>query len=233
MGNSGIGKSSIGRKVVMALSGLFLLIFLVQHLVINLLSVINPDSFNTTSHFMGTNPVVQFVAQPILIGGILIHYLMGIILTIKNKKARPVSYIADNQSANSSWVSRNMIITGIMIFLFLILHMGDFWIHEITVKFFGDKSWDVVGFIDGTEEFRYWEELHNTMANPIRVGVYSLAFLFLGLHLAHGFASTFQSVGFRDGRFTPALEKFGKGYSVVVPLLFTMIAWCHYFNWYL
>ncbi len=233
MGNSGIGKSSIGRKVVMALSGLFLLVFLVQHLVINLLSVIDPDSFNTTSHFMGTNPVVQFVAQPILIGGILIHYLMGIILTIKNKKARPVSYIADNQSANSSWVSRNMIITGIMIFLFLILHMGDFWIHEITVKFFGDKSWDEVGFVDGTEKFRYWGELHNTMANPIRVSVYSLAFLFLGLHLAHGFASTFQSVGFRDGRFTPALEKFGKGYSVVVPLLFAIIAWCHYFNWHL
>ena len=109
MSSSGIGKSSIGRKVIMALSGLFLLVFLVQHLIINLLSVLNPESFNTTSHFMGTNPVVQFVAQPVLIGGVLIHYFMGIILTIKNKKARPVSYISDNQSANSSWVSRNMI----------------------------------------------------------------------------------------------------------------------------
>ena len=84
MSNSSIGKSSIGRKVVMALSGLFLLVFLLQHLIINLLSVIDPDSFNTTSHFMGTNPVVQFVAQPILIAGILVHYLMGIILTYKN-----------------------------------------------------------------------------------------------------------------------------------------------------
>ena len=233
MSNSGIGKSSIGRKVIMALSGLFLLVFLVQHLVINLLSVIDKGSFNTTSHFMGTNPVVQFVAQPVLIAGILIHYLMGIILTIKNKKARPVAYVSDNQSANSSWVSRNMIITGIMIFLFLILHMGDFWIHEITVKFFGNQSWDVVGYHKNTENFRYWDELHEKMANPIKVGIYSLAFLFLGLHLAHGFASTFQSVGFRDGRFTPALEKFGKGYSIVVPLLFAIIAWCHYFNWYL
>ena len=233
MGNSGIGKSSILRKIVMALSGLFLLVFLVQHLVINLLSVINPDSFNATSHFMGTNPVVQFVAQPILIGGILIHYLMGIILTIQNKKARPVKYIADNQAANSSWVSRNMITTGIMIFLFLILHMGDFWIHEITLKFFGNQSWDVVGFVEGTEEFRYWEELHHTMKNPIKVCIYSLAFLFLGLHLNHGFASTFQSVGFRDGRLTPTLAKLGTGYSIVVPSLFTIIAWCHYFNYYL
>ena len=232
MANASVGKSSIGRKVIMALSGLFLLVFLVQHLIINLLSVINPESFNTTSHFMGTNPVVQFVAQPILIAGILVHYLMGIILTIKNKKARPVAYVSDNQSANSSWVSRNMIITGIMIFLFLVLHMGDFWIHEITVKFFGNQSWDVVGFHENTENFRYWDELHEKMANPIKVGIYSLAFLFLGLHLAHGFASTFQSVGFRDGRFTPTLEKLGKGYSVVVPLLFTIIAWCHYFNLY-
>tara|TARA_Y100000766_G_C18841617_1_gene573437 strand:- start:175 stop:876 length:702 start_codon:yes stop_codon:yes gene_type:complete len=232
MANASVGKSSIGRKVIMALSGLFLLVFLVQHLIINLLSVINPESFNTTSHFMGTNPVVQFVAQPILIAGILVHYLMGIILTIKNKKARPVAYVSDNQSANSSWVSRNMITTGIMIFLFLVLHMGDFWIHEITVKFFGNQSWDVVGFHENTENFRYWDELHEKMANPIKVGIYSLAFLFLGLHLAHGFASTFQSVGFRDGRFTPTLEKLGKGYSVVVPLLFTIIAWCHYFNLY-
>lgn len=233
MSNSSIGKSSIGRKVVMALSGLFLLVFLLQHLIINLLSVIDPDSFNTTSHFMGTNPVVQFVAQPILIAGILVHYLMGIILTYKNKKARPVGYINDNQSANSSWVSRNMITTGIMIFLFLILHMGDFWIHEITVKFFGDKNWDVVGFIDGTENFRYWEELHHTMSNPIKASIYTLAFLFLGLHLAHGFSSTFQSVGFRDGRFTPTLEKLGKAYSLFVPLLFAIVAWCHYFNLYL
>jgi succinate dehydrogenase / fumarate reductase cytochrome b subunit len=233
MGNSGIGKSSIGRKIVMALSGLFLLVFLVQHLVINLLSIINPESFNITSHFMGTNPVVQFLAQPILIGGILVHYFMGIVLTIKNKKARPVSYVIDNQAANSSWVSRNMIITGIMIFLFLLIHMGQFWIHEITVKFFGDKSWDVVGFIDGTEKFRYWEELHHTMSNPINASLYSVAFLFLGLHLAHGFASTFQSVGFRDSRFTPTLEKAGKAYSVLVPLLFAAVAWCHVLNWYI
>mgnify|MGYP001294839623 CR=1 FL=1 len=230
MSNSSIGKSSIGRKVIMALSGLFLLVFLLQHLIINLLSVINPESFNTTSHFMGTNPVVQFLAQPILIAGILIHYFMGIVLTIKNKKARPVAYVSDNQSANSSWVSRNMIITGIMIFLFLLIHMGQFWIHEITVKFI-DGDWS--GVKEGIEGYRYWEELHSTMSNPINAGLYSLAFLFLGLHLAHGFASTFQSVGFRDGRFTPALEKVGKAYSVLVPLLFAIIAWCHVFNWYL
>jgi succinate dehydrogenase / fumarate reductase cytochrome b subunit len=224
MSNSGLGKSSVGRKVVMALSGLFLLVFLLQHLAINLLSVINPETFNEVSHFMGTNAIVQFALQPVLIGGILIHYIMGIILTIKNKKARPIGYISDNQAANSSWVSRNMIVTGIMIFLFLILHMGQFWIHEINVKFFGN---DWSGLIEGTEKFRYWKDLHTVMSQPVYAGIYTVAIIFLGLHLAHGFASTFQSVGFRHGKYTPTLAKIGKVYAVLVPLLFIAIAWFH------
>jgi len=225
MSNSGLGKSSVGRKVVMALSGLFLLVFLLQHLVINLLSVISPEAFNDASHFMGTNAIVQFVAQPILIAGILIHYAMGIILTMKNKKARPIGYIVDNQAANSSWVSRNMIVTGIVIFLFLILHMGQFWLHEIQVKFLGG---DWSGLDKATGELRYWAELNGKFGGEyLYAGVYTLAFVFLGLHLAHRFASTFQSVGFRHSKYTPALVKFGKIYSVVVPLLFIVIAWYH------
>jgi len=227
MSNPGFGKTSIGRKVTMALSGMFLLIFLLQHLVINLLSIINPDAFNAASDFMGTNPIVQWVAQPVLITGILVHYVMGIILTIKNKKARPIGYIVDNQAANSSWVSRNMIFTGIMIFLFLLVHMGQFWIHEISLKFFGDQSWDVVGFREGTTDFRYWHELHEFMRDPLNAGIYTIAFIFLGLHLAHGFASTFQSVGFRHKKYTPGLAKVGKAYSIIVPLLFIVIAWVH------
>lgn len=223
MSKSGLGKTSIGRKVIMALSGLFLLVFLLQHLIINFLSVINPEAFNEASQFMGTNPIVQFIAQPILIAGIIVHYAMGLILTVKNKKARPVAYVADNQAANSSWVSRNMIITGLMIFFFLVVHMIQFWANEIATKFFkGDWSGKLPN-----GEFRYWEELHHTMGNPINAGVYTLAFIFLGLHLAHGFASTFQSVGFRDKKYTPGLEKFGKAYSVFVPLLFIVIAWFH------
>lgn len=218
MSNSGLGKSSIGRKLVMALSGLFLLIFLLQHLVINLLSVINPDAFNAASHFMGTNPIIQFVMQPVLIGGIIIHYLMGIRLTMLNKKARPIAYISDNQAANSSWVSRNMVVTGIMILLFIAVHFVDFWIPEITHKIehgFGEPS------------DRYFNELVAIMSNPVKASIYTVAFVFLGLHLAHGFTSTFQSVGFRHGKYTPTLVKLGKIYSVVVPALFIFIAWFH------
>ena len=230
MSKSGLGKSSIGRKVIMALSGLFLIVFLLQHLVINLLSVINPEMFNEVSHFMGTNPLIQFVMQPILIGGIVIHYIMGIIITSQNKKARPVSYIVDNPSANSTWISRNMIITGVMILAFIVVHFIDFWIPELNIKFV-QQDWtgieQGVNLIDGVQGYRYHAHLVHAMGTPLKAIIYTIAFIFLGLHLAHGFASTFQSVGFRHGKYTPTLEKAGKAYSILVPALFIFIAWYH------
>ena len=84
---SGFFKSSIGRKVAMALSAFFLMFFLLQHLVINILSVFSPDAFNEVSHFMGTNPLVQFALQPVLIFAVVFHFIMGFILELKNKKA--------------------------------------------------------------------------------------------------------------------------------------------------
>ena len=227
MSNSGLVKSSIGRKLVMALSGLFLLVFLLQHLIINLLSVISPTSFNEVSHFMGTNGIVQFALQPVLIGGIVIHYIMGIVLTIQNKKARPIAYIVDNQKTNSSWISRNMIFTGLAILAFLVVHFIDFWIPEVVTKFI-KQDWS--GLEEGIEGFRYHHELVLKFTGTrgiVKASVYSIAFTFLGLHLAHGFASTFQSVGFRHGKYTPTLVKIGKAYSVLVPLLFALIVWFH------
>ena len=110
--------TSIGYKVLMALSGLFLMFFLLQHLVINSLSVISPDAFNEASHFMGTNPLVQFLLQPVLIFGVVFHFIMGFFLDLKNRKSRAISYAYNKPSANSSWVSRNMIISGLLYLLF-------------------------------------------------------------------------------------------------------------------
>ena len=104
--------NSIGYKVLMALSGFFLMFFLVQHLSINMLSVFNEEMFNETSHFMGTNPVVQGLLQPVLLIAVLFHFIMGIFLEYKNNKARTINYAFNKPSANSSWVSRNMIISG-------------------------------------------------------------------------------------------------------------------------
>lgn len=222
---SGFFSSSIGRKVAMALSALFLMIFLLQHFFINILSVFSPDLFNEVSHFMGTNPLIQFALQPVLIFAVVFHFVMGFILEIKNNKARQVKYAQNNGGANASWVSRNMIWTGGVILLFIAIHFIDFWIPEINTKYIvGDMS----GTKDGIEGLRYYEELTHKFANPVKVGVYALAFVFLSLHLLHGFTSAFQSVGAASLR--KNLKKIGNVYAVVIPLGFIFIALFHYFN---
>ena len=130
-------KSSIGRKLIMALSGAFLIIFLTQHLLINLTSLFESDgqTFNKLSHFMGNNPVVQFVLQPILILGVIIHFTMGMYLEILNQRTRQVSYIVYSGKSGASWASRNMIISGLVILAFLFMHFYDFWIPEINTKY--------------------------------------------------------------------------------------------------
>ena len=118
---SGFFKSSIGRKVAMALSAFFLMFFLIIHLAVNITSLFSEESFNELSHFMGTNPLVQFALQPVLIFGVVFHFVMGFILEIKNKKANGVSYAKNNGAANSTWMSRNMIYSGLAILAFIVL----------------------------------------------------------------------------------------------------------------
>ena len=223
---SGFFKSSIGRKVAMALSAFFLMFFLLQHLAINTLSVFSPEAFNEVSHFMGTNPLVQFALQPVLIFGVVFHFVMGFILEIKNKKAVGINYVKNNGAANSTWFSRNMIYSGIAILAFIILHFIDFWFPELNTKFVkGDWS----GTMEGIEGFRYYEELTHKFVSPIRVAAYVLAFVFLALHLLHGFTSAFQSVGATAGR-KKTLQNIGKAYSIIIPFGFIFIALYHHFN---
>ena len=192
-----------------------------------MLSVISPDAFNETSHFMGTNGLVQFLMQPILIFGVVFHLAMGIYLDLQNKKAREVKYVKNNAASNSSWTSRNMIITGIMVMLFLGLHFYDFWLPEVKTKFI-DGDWS--GVINGTEGFRYFEELQHKFLSPVRVGLYVASFVFLGLHLMHGFQSAFQSVGFNHNKYTPVIKKLGTLYAIVVPVGFIFIALFHHLS---
>jgi succinate dehydrogenase / fumarate reductase cytochrome b subunit len=221
---SGFFKSSIGRKVAMALSAFFLMFFLLQHLSINILSVLSPDTFNEVSHFMGTNPLVQFVLQPVLIFAVVFHFVMGFVLELRNSRARKVAYAKNNGAANSSWMSRNMIWSGITILAFIGLHFIDFWFPEINTKFIqGDWS----GLHDG--EFRYFHELQEKFLNPARVIGYVVAFVFLGLHLAHGFTSAFQSVGGTAGR-KKTLQNIGKAYAIIIPAGFIFIAIYHHLN---
>lgn len=214
MSKTGLLKSSIGRKVAMALSAIFLMIFLLQHLAINITAVFSPDTFNELSHFMGTNFAVQFIAQPILIIAVVFHFVMGFVLELQNRAARPNKYVKYNGGANASWMSRNMIISGAVILAFLGLHFYDFWIPEITDKF-------VNGIWDDTTKY-YTHVLHK-FEDPIRVAIYCISFVLLALHLLHGFGSAFQSVG-QNGKLVQGLKKFGVIYSIAVPAGFIFIA---------
>jgi succinate dehydrogenase / fumarate reductase cytochrome b subunit len=220
MANSSFLKSSIAKKVAMALSGLFLISFLSLHFFINFTSIFSEEVFNTMSHFMGYNPIIQFVMQPILVAGVVFHFVMGMVLELKNRSSRPVSYANYNGAANSSWVSRNMIVSGLVVLAFLGLHFYDFWVHEITYKYVN------VNEINPT---RYYEELNHKFESPIRTGLYSLAFVLLSMHLWHGFNSSFQSVGFNN-KYSKALHKLGYSFAIVVPFGFIVIALFHHFN---
>ncbi len=205
----------------MALSALFLIIFLLQHFTINFTSVFSEKTFNELSHFMGTNPLIQFVMQPILMFGVAFHFIMGFVLEIKNRNARAVKYAKNNGAANSSWMSRNMIWSGLFILFFLGFHFNDFWIPEMNYKYIEVKAED---------PDRYYDEVVHMFENPVRVIIYCLSFVFLALHLLHGFQSAFQSMGARHDKYTPAIEKIGRAYAILIPLGFIFIAVFHYVN---
>jgi succinate dehydrogenase / fumarate reductase cytochrome b subunit len=212
--------STIGRKVAMALSGLFLVVFLTQHFTINFISVFSAETFNEISHFMGNNPLVQFVLQPILIFGVIFHFIMGFVLELKNRKSRTIQYVNYKGSENASWVSRNMIWSGAVVLSFLGLHFYDFWFPEMNYKYLEVLPLDPT---------RYYEEMTHKFQDLLRVALYVISFVFLGLHLNHGFASSFQSIGVNN-KYSFSIKKFAIVFSVVIPIGFIFIALFHHIN---
>lgn len=208
------------RKVAMALSGLFLIIFLTQHFIINITSVFSPDIFNMFSHFMGNNFVVQFIAQPILIIGVLFHFIMGFILEYQNRAARSVKYVVFKGNKNSSWISRNMLLSGAVILSFLFLHFYDFWIPEMEYKYIEFKPDD---------PNRYHHELVEKFQDPIKVVFYCISFVFLALHLVHGLASSTQSLG-TSNRYSSLIKKISYSFGIFIPLGFCFIAIYHFLS---
>jgi succinate dehydrogenase / fumarate reductase cytochrome b subunit len=212
-------QSSIIKKVAMAISGIFLIIFLLQHFIINITSVFSESIFNQFSHFMGTNFVVQFIAQPILILGVIFHFVMGFVLDFKNRTSRKIKYVKYKGDANASWMSRNMIISGLVVLSFLGLHFYDFWIPEMNYKY-------VEFFPDDPN--RYYDELTHKFEDLTKVVIYVISFGFLSLHLLHGFSSSFQSLGLNKYNFL--IKIIANIYAVGIPLGFSFIAIFHYLN---
>lgn len=217
--SKGIFSNSIGRKFIMGLSGLFLIVFMMVHLTLNLFSLglcwDGRELFNAGSHFMATNPLIQ-IMQYVLALGFIIHIIMGIQLTIQNNAARSKKYISNNPSANSSFSSRSMIITGVLVLLFLVLHIKDFFV-EIKFNELGGLSSD-------------YDLLLAVFSKPLFVGLYVVAFILLGIHLNHGFQSAFQSLGINHKKYNPIIKGASVLFCIVVAVGFSSIALFHFFN---
>jgi len=208
--------SSIVRKFIMALSGLFLIIFLITHLVINSLTLASSkDLFNEAAHFMATNPII-YAMQYVLALGFIIHIGMGIKLTIQNKRARSQEYVYNKMSKNTDLSSRSMIVSGGLVIVFLALHLRDYF---YQMKF--------VGLPEGTTDY---DLVVNLFTNPYYTAVYVIAFIVLGIHLNHGFKSAFQSMGANHKKYNPLIKTVSTAYSLVIALGFSTIAIFHFIN---
>ena len=224
-------KTSLVRKYWMSATGLFLCIFLIGHLAGNLQLIAEPLFhlfgitsdyepglvFNEYAHFMTTNPAVKILSY-LTYFSILFHAVEGIILAIKNKKARPQNYAYNKPSANSSWPSRNMALLGSVLLIFIVLHMNAFW----AKMHFSHLALDTNGNID-----LYIITIDAFTELPMVI-LYVLCMIVMGMHLNHGFHSAFQSFGLNDGKFTPVIKKVGTGFSIIVPALFAIIPICIY-----
>lgn len=207
--------STIGRKLLVALSGLFLIIFLSGHVTGNLLLFKNDggQAFNEYAEFMTSNQLV-FILRVLTFGSILIHVIWSISLTIYNRSSRPVQYAVTNPSANSSWASRNMSVLGTIILIFIVMHLNNF-LYEMK---FGDVPY--VSYESTGEVKDLYALVNSTFTIWWYSALYVVAMVFLGIHLAHGFQSAFQTLGVRHPKYTPFIQKLGLGFAVVVPALF-------------
>ncbi len=170
------------------------------------------------SHFMGTNPLVQFALQPVLIFGVIFHFIMGFYLEIQNRSATKYEYHKEKGGANSTWMSRNMIWSGLVILSFLVLHFIDFWIPEMNYKY--------VEFLPDDPN-RYYHELVEKFEMPWRVIFYCVSFVLLAMHLLHGFSSALKSMG-TNKSYASSIKTFSYIYSIGVPLGFCFIAIFHH-----
>lgn len=200
--------SSISKKFVMALAGLFLLTFLPVHLVINLMLLkTDPEPFNKAAHFMATFPLIK-IFEIVLIGAILIHITWGIFLQVQNWLARPIRY-KSGEKAETSFFSKFMIWTGGTIFIFLLIHFFNFYFIKL-------------GLIEGDPE-NFYNLAHQLFAIPGYNVFYWICFFLLGFHLFHAFSSAFQTVGLNHRIWTPVVKVVALIYAIVIPLGFASI----------
>lgn len=202
--------SSLGKKAVMAATGLFLCVFLVEHLYTNVHLFFGDGGkeFNETSHSMVHSIFIRIV-EVVLFVAIIVHVVQAVILTRDNNAARPVKYAIDGASKTSPWISRNMGLTGSVILFFIVVHLYNFFVpYRIT---------GTVG-VEGHESLG--EEVAEAMANPVYAALYLVSVIILAWHISHGFASAFQTLGLNNRKYTPILKMASKGFAILMGLGF-------------
>lgn len=246
--------SSLGKKLIMALTGLFLCTFIIVHLGGNLFLFKNDDGygFNMYANFLTHFPPIEVIAY-LLYLAILVHTLYAIILTIKNRKARPVAYASQSKSP-ASFSSKNMGLLGSILFLFIVIHMSDFWYkykytHTVAYKEYRtnvltnertvtDFTPQIADFehsatTEGDFEVVRVKDLHAKVAesfsNPIYVVFYVLAMVAVAFHLLHGFQSAFQTLGWTHRKYTPVVQFIGTWFfGVIIPIGFALMPIVYY-----
>ncbi|MDH4091574.1 MAG: succinate dehydrogenase cytochrome b subunit [Cyclobacteriaceae bacterium] len=208
--------STLGRKLLMALTGLFLILFLIVHLIGNLqlLKHDGGEAFNVYAQFMTSNPLIKIVSYVNYIL-ILLHIFWAIMLSRHNRAARGDERYAVNKNS-SDWTSRNMGILGTFIFIFLVIHLKGFWY---------EMHWGGISVenYDGKEVKNLFAVVDRAYDQWWYVAIYTFSMLALAFHLWHGFASAFQTLGLNHVKYNPVIRFVGRTFAIVVPVLFALI----------
>ena len=206
--SQGFLKTSIGKKIVMGITGLFLTTFLIIHVSINACIYFNDGgkTFNAAADFMSHNPVIR-ILEIGLLAGLLIHMIQALRLTMENKKARPIAYAKIDGSANSKWYSRSMGVLGSLLLIFFVVHFANFWFPTKVAVF-------------THHEHNSFESMKVVFDQWYFVAIYLVGVGALCYHLLHGIQSAFQTLGINHKNYTPAIKSFGVWFSIIISLLF-------------
>jgi succinate dehydrogenase / fumarate reductase cytochrome b subunit len=218
---SEIFTSSIGKKWVMALTGIFLVLFLIVHVSLNACIWANDggEMFNQGAHFMG-GTVVPRILEIGLMAGFLLHIIQGLMLEFQNRSKRKKGYAVPMGNRGSKWYSRSMGLLGTLILLFLVIHLVHFWIPNRSSQ----------GWLLG-EEINLYERMKEVFQVEWVVAVYILGCISLAWHLLHGFQSAFRTIGVSNKKYLAMLNAIGVGFSIIVPLAFALMPLSFYLGW--
>lgn len=223
--------SAVGRKIVMAVTGIFLVLFLVVHVGLNACIFAdwvdtsdNGEMFNKAAHFMGST-IVTRIMEIILFVGFIAHIVQGYVVEAKNRQRRGAGYQVSLGSRGSTWMSRSMALLGTLIFMFLILHISKFWWSSRVTH-----DLEEVTYANGITMHNLFLRMYDVFQEPIIVIVYVLSVLFLGFHLWHGFHSAFRSLGVHNKKYLGLLKGLGYGFTVLVCVMFAAMPVSMYFN---